>query len=100
MPGRLGLLVTLYLITSNIYNAITAPSTRGYSYIEVWMSGIQITILLAIFEYGVVLSCMKFLGKGKMDDIDKWTFFVALTFFAIFNLYYWSSISQSGHFTQ
>jgi len=92
VPGRLGLLVTLYLITSNVYNAVQAPTTRGYSFIEVWMIGVQGTILLAIFEYGIVLYSMKFLKKTRLDDVDKWTFCGALLAFLFFNIYYWGIV--------
>ena len=83
--------MTLYLITSNVYSAVSAPVNRGFSFIEIWMLGIQGTILLAIFEYGIVLCCMKFLKKSKphLNPVDKWTFLAAITFFAMFNAYYW-----------
>ena len=60
VPGRLGLLITLYLITSNTYASIQGPMNRGFSYIEIWMSGVQITLLLAIVEYGVILAIKKY----------------------------------------
>ena len=41
VPGRMGLLVTLHLISSNVYNSLNAPQKRGFSYIEVWMIGAQ-----------------------------------------------------------
>ena len=88
VPGRLGLLVTLYLITSNIYSAVQAPASRGFSYIEVWMIGIEATILLAILEYGMVLCCRKFLKKCDLNCVDIWTFFAAFLFFVIFNVYF------------
>ena len=37
----MGLLVTLHLISSNVYNSLNAPQKRGFSYIEVWMIGAQ-----------------------------------------------------------
>ena len=70
VPGRLGLLVTLDLITMNTYNSVKAPPGRGFSYIEIWLVGIQIPILLAIFEYGILLTmkrCIK-----KQTEIDVW----------------------------
>ena len=81
-------MVTLFLITSNIYSVVQAPASRGFSYIEVWMIGIKATILLAILEYGMVLCCKKFLKKCDSNFVDIWTFFVALLFFVIFNVYY------------
>ena len=83
--------MTLYLITSNVYSTVKAPGNRGFSFIEIWMFGIQGTILMAIFEYGIVLCCMKFLKKSKphLNPVDKWTFFAAITSFALFNVVYW-----------
>ena len=49
------MIVTLYLISAIVYNAVDAPSGRGFSNIEVWMLGAQFPILLALFEYGFVL---------------------------------------------
>lgn len=106
VPGRLGLLVTLYLIASNVYNAVKAPEDRGFSYIEIWMAGIQVMILLAIFEYAIALTLMKYyqnhkIQAMKMDStdqidikhfvmiMDKITFFIALTFFILFVCLYW-----------
>ena len=51
----MGMIVTLYLISCIVYNAVDAPKDRGFSNIEVWMLGTQFPILLALFEYGFVL---------------------------------------------
>ena len=117
VPGRLGLLITLDLIATNTYNSVKAPSGRGFSYIEIWLIGIQIPILLAIFEYGILLTIKRVskqeIGQTKinvissgtetlissqkirdMDQIgktmDKWTFIGSLCFMIIFNIVYWS----------
>ena len=37
-----------------------APAERGFSYIEIWMIGIQIPILTGLIEYGVLLSFKKY----------------------------------------
>ena len=55
VPGRMGMIVTLYLISTNVYNAIKAPKGRGFSYTELWFIGSQFPILLALCEYGFVL---------------------------------------------
>ena len=49
-------MVTLYLIATNVYGQVEAPKDRGFSYIEVWMVGIQATILVALFEYALILA--------------------------------------------
>ncbi len=62
------MLVTLYLITANMYAAMEAPPNRGFSYAEVWMVGVQIPILMALIEYGYILSKLKFV---KVDKIGQ-----------------------------
>ena len=49
------MIVTLYLISTNVYNAIKAPKGRGFSYTELWFIVSQFPILLALCEYGFVL---------------------------------------------
>ena len=38
----MGLIVTLYLISENVYNSVDAPKAKGFSYIEVWKLGTQL----------------------------------------------------------
>ena len=63
----MGMIVVLYLISANVYNSVDAPSNRGFSFIEVWMIGTQIPILLAVFEYGLVL----YLKKIKIKSAEE-----------------------------
>ncbi len=56
----MGMLVTLYLITANLYASVNAPSTRGFSFIEIWVCGVQFPMLMAIVEYGILLFKLKF----------------------------------------
>ena len=60
-------MVTLYLIAANVYGTVEGPKDRGFSYIEIWMVGIQITILLAIFEYAIVLALIKRFKKNQLN---------------------------------
>ena len=75
VPGRMGLLVTLFLISSNVYNSLDAPQGRGFSYIEIWLVGSQGPIILALIEYGCILAWKRHFsnsGSGHMDaDIRK-----------------------------
>ena len=51
---------------TNIYNSVKAPAQRGFSYIEIWMIGVQIPILVGILEYAILLALKKYYkGKGK-----------------------------------
>ena len=105
MPGRLGLLITLYLIATNVYNSVNAPSQRGFSYIEIWMIGIQFPMLVGIIEYGILLAVEKYHKVPKnvatsadvkeidwnitAKKADKWTCVGSLLFLMFFNIIYW-----------
>ena len=110
-------MITLELITTNTYNSVKAPSGRGFSYIEIWLLGVQIPIILAIVEYGILLT-MKRMQKKANDQVkvqvfysgnqtqirektiwdldqigktmDKWSFISSLFFIIIFIIVYWS----------
>jgi hypothetical protein len=124
VPGRLGLLITLDLIATNTYNSVKAPEKRGFSYLEIWMLGVQIPILLAIFEYGILLA-IKRMYKNESEQnriqvrnvgkklnvipkrtwdlekigrkMDKWTFSISLTFIILFNIIYWAMAQRSQY---
>ena len=96
-PDRLALLVTVYLIAANVYGVVSAPKDRGFSFIEIWMVGIQITILLALFEYAVVLVLKRRnknldagAGDASIKSMDKYTELASMVFFFIFNICYWT----------
>ena len=61
----MGMIVTLYLISAVVYNAVDAPRDRGFSNIEVWMLGAQFPILLALCEYGFVLYLKKYTNQDR-----------------------------------
>ena len=69
VPGRLGLLVTLNLILMNVYNSVNAPTKRGFSFIEVWLLGVEIPFLVGILEYGMILSVKKYKSKKKVTSV-------------------------------
>ena len=101
------MIVTLYLISANVYNSIDAPHNRGFSYIELWMIGSQFPILLALFEYGFVLylkkvnqdvedesqrmepSIRKSNLNKKIQRLDFATMVVSFFLFVIFASLYW-----------
>ena len=59
------MLVTLHLISVNVYNSISAPPDRGFSYIELWIVGMQLPIFMALVEYSIVLGFKKFWNKDN-----------------------------------
>ena len=68
VPGRMGLLVTLFLISSNVYSSLEAPIQRGFSYIEIFLVATQGIILFAIMEYGFVLAWKKCSNINRDDN--------------------------------
>ena len=68
----MGMIVTLYLISAVVYNAVDAPSGRGFSNIEVWMLGAQFPIMLALCEYGFVLYLKRHENKVQ-NQVEKMT---------------------------
>ena len=91
VPGRLGLLVTLFLIFANVYNSVEGPTSRGFSFIEIWMLGMQMPILMGIFEYAVLLAMKKYQKFDQMaaKRIDKWAFIGSTIYMVIFIISYW-----------
>ena len=99
----MGMIVTLYLISANVYSSVEAPKARGFSYIEVWMIGTQFPILLALFEYGLILYWKKIArnpenqteveSKQKLDEkiecLDFTTLIFSLVCFIGFAIFYW-----------
>ena len=63
------MLLTLCLISTNIYVSVDAPPQRGLSYIEIWFVGMQSMILLAIIEYSIILGMKKYrLNKDEKEN--------------------------------
>ena len=110
----MGMIVTLYLISANVYSSVEAPKARGFSYIEVWMIGTQFPILLALFEYGIVLYWIKIAKKSgnhndieskvnldeKIKRLDFTTLIFSLVCFVTFAIFYWmgNPLQYLNHF--
>ena len=93
----MGLLITLYLITFNVYGSISenlAPPERDFSYIEVWMTGVLITIGSAILELFFILAIKrsdKFSSTDKMvKTIDFMSLIITFISFFCFVIFYWT----------
>ena len=91
----MGLLITLYLITFNVYGSISenlAPPERDFSYIEVWMTGVVITISVAILELFFILAIKRknrFSNPSEMAQrIDFISLISNLLFFSSFVVIY------------
>ena len=67
-----GLHTQLYkrTLATNVYNSVTAPTQRGFSYVEIWMLGVQIPILTGVVEYGILLAMKKYHKKTYLHMRD------------------------------
>ena len=108
----MGMIVTVYLISTNVYNSVEAPNVRGFSYIEIWMIGTQIPILMALLEYGFILYLKKVVKKSgiqteimqsgnherSLDDkirkLDFATMIISFLYFSIFASIYWIFVTM------
>ena len=103
VPGRMGLIVTLFLILINTYKSVNAPQARGFSFIEIWYIGIQIPIVFAFLEYAIILASTRKYGLERelklgnqlirvqeiLSIVDQVSFWISVLYLVIFNLIYW-----------
>ena len=100
---RMITLLTLGLISMTIYVALEAPSQRGMSYVEIWIIGMQIPMLITIIESGCIMIIMK-KKENKISDLknqetdwlrlfqklDIIVALVLLVYFFVFQVVFWS----------
>ena len=89
----MGMLVTLFLITSTVYNGVDAPKSRGFSLIEIWMIGNIIPTIIAILEYGFILYLTR---KHKVNEkrfkiCDELTMIIMLIYIILFQIWFWNT---------
>ena len=90
IAGRMGMLVTLFLISTNSYNSVDAPEDRGVSFIEIWMLGTHLPLLFALVEYGIILGMDKM--SKKTCNAKKWdiiSLIFVLCYHLVFQLSFW-----------
>ena len=68
VPGRMGMLVILFLILVTIHGNVKGPSSRGFSYLELWYLGMFIPVIAAIIEYACLLVALKYKNERDYDS--------------------------------
>ena len=70
IPGRVGLLINLFLVATNIFNTIidVSPNTEGMTAISAWMIAYMCFVFLEMMEYAVLLY---FMMANKAIKIKK-----------------------------
>ena len=110
VPGRMGMLVTIFLVVTAIYGSVEAPPLRGFSYIELWYIGVQIPIIFALIEYGITLAILKYNGTdtqlkyfaegtttGEVSKIvDFLSFCLSFAFIVIYDSSYLIYVSNTA----
>ena len=92
VPGRMGLIVTLLLISSNVYAQV---DDHGFSNIDVWAIGSQIPIIFALFQYGLVLLLSRYCNiKRSFRKFDCVSACIIATYYFGFNCYFWGLASR------
>ena len=118
VPGRMGLLVTIFLVMINIFNGakLNEPISSFLNAIDIYILGCIGHVFLVLSEYVIVLSMDKFSGvckrkayNSQKDDrktnawmknlfskhkLDTNSIFTFPIIFMLFNLGYWSIFSK------
>ena len=63
------ILLTNLLISMTIYVTVNAPPQRGFSFIEIWIIGMQVPTLVAVLESSIILFLQR--TKFKNKDTDR-----------------------------
>merc|ERR1719295_927215 len=71
IPGRMTLLITIFLVLINIFNTIqtNSPQAEGLTAMEAWVIACIIFVFGALLEYTVILLKLK-LKKMKSEQVD------------------------------
>ena len=98
VPGRMGLLITLFLVLVNLFITITtnSPNTKSLTSISTWVLTCIIFVQGAVLEYGCIL-LWKHLSRSPASDseqklfhrIDSLCLLISIKAFGIFNYIYW-----------
>jgi len=73
VPGRMTLLITVFLVLVNIFNTITTniPKAEGLTAIEAWVIGCVLFVFGALIEYAGILLQMKMRASASLLSPKK-----------------------------
>jgi len=101
IPGRMALLITIFLVLINIFNTIqtNSPQAEGLTAMEAWVIACIVFVFAALMEYTAILFQIKikklYRRKRKKDNYaitDLTCFVIFPILFLVFNLLYWAAI--------
>ena len=102
----MGMLVVLFLIITNIHATVEGPSSRGFSFIELWYVGMFTPIVIAIAEYAAILAALKYKSDVQYDTeafckmrmkrliahVDMIFLCLSFVFILVFTVFYYITI--------
>ena len=99
VPGRMALLITLFLCLINIFNTITSdsPYTKSFTSISIWMVVCITLVTSALLQYGIILLFWKYtLYEQKniqiiIKKIDLVCLTIEILAFFGFNIIFWTT---------
>ena len=100
VPGRMGLLITLFLVLVNLFISITinSPNTKALTSISTWVLVCIIFVQGAVMEYGFILLFKYFsisdFGTKVFQRIDLMFLIFSVAAFSTFNVIYWTIVIQ------
>ena len=104
VPGRMALLVTLFLVLTNIYSNVEdqSPVSNTINLLSLWMITCILFVFGALMAYaGILLVRYKTYDEFQTHNKASWLKITDLTFlvifpvlFGVFNFIYWSYTSN------
>jgi len=73
VPGRMALLVTLFLVLVNIFNSVTAnaPKAEGLTAVETWVVSCIIHVFGVLAEYALILKMIQNIKRNEVAERKK-----------------------------
>merc|ERR1719419_2193117 len=73
VPGRMALLVTLFLVLVNIFNSVTAnaPKAEGLTAVETWVVSCIIHVFGVLAEYALILKIIQNIKRNEVAERKK-----------------------------
>ena len=100
-PGRIALLITIFLVLINIFINVTSksPNTKTLTNISGWMISCLIFAYVALIEYGFILFYKQITRsfdtlppeyiKNALKKVDLVCMLTSMLSFLVFNIVFW-----------